>query len=187
MVELWKNIEGYEQTYQVSSLGRIKSLSRKINGTFGGTYNTKERILKPPVYSYGYSVVKLYKSGKALRVGVHVLVARAFISNPENHPIVNHLDGDKQNNSASNLEWTTQQGNHTHAAEHGLKAKGDKHGFAKLTSDKVSQIKRMLINRTPQRQIAKQFNVCQATIKDINRNNTWCDVDAEPEYKYLLG
>lgn len=173
MKEEWKNIEGYEGLYQVSSLGRIKSLPREINGTLGGSYTTPEKILSPPVYSNGYVVVKLYNDGECERYGVHVLVARAFIPNTENKPIVNHKDGNKQNNHWGNLEWATQQENHTHAAENGLKAIGERVGPSKLTTESVRVIKSLLLRGVPQRKIAEQFSVCQASIKDINRGNTW--------------
>jgi hypothetical protein len=97
----------------------------------------------------------------------------AFIPNPENKPFVNHIDGNKINNNASNLEWVTSQENHTHAMITGLKAKGNKHGMSKLTEENAYTVKEMLSNRISQRKIASFFNVCQATIGDINKGITW--------------
>jgi hypothetical protein len=185
-METWKDIEGYAGLYQVSDAGRIKSLSRIINGTLGGSYLTKQRVLNPPIYSRGYRMVKLYNDGKCQRVGVHVLVARAFIDNPSDKPMVNHKDGNKSNNDVCNLEWVTSHENHLHAAATGLKAKGDRHGFSRLNSKAVAVIKGMLQDHISQRVIAQRFKFCQATIKDINLKKTWREIEAEPEYKHLL-
>jgi hypothetical protein len=173
MNEVWKNIANYEGLYQVSNLGKIKSLSRSVNGTLGGTYLTKERFLNPRPYTRGYRVVKLYTNGKAKRVSIHVLVATAFIPNPHKKPVVNHKDGNKENNHSANLEWVTDQENHTHAALAGLKAKGETHGFSKLNNEAVRKIKTLLKSGVSQRKIAAQFSVCQASIKDINKGTTW--------------
>ena len=100
MIEEWKDIKGYEGLYQVSNLGRVKSLK------FG-----KERILKTGVDRYGYISVNLYKNNKRKLCKVHRLVAEAFIPNLENKPEVNHLDEDKTNNMVSNLEWCTRNEN----------------------------------------------------------------------------
>ena len=93
--EIWKDIQGYEGLYQVSNLGRVKSLYK------GGT------ILKGSVNNRGYHIVMLYKGGKYKHFLIHRLVAQAFISNPQKLPQVNHKDEDKSNNSVSNLEWCT--------------------------------------------------------------------------------
>ena len=103
MIEEWKDIKGYEGLYQVSNLGRVKSLK------FG-----KERILKTGVDRYGYISVNLYKNNKRKLCKVHRLVAEAFIPNLENKPEVNHLDEDKTNNMVSNLEWCTRNENVNH-------------------------------------------------------------------------
>ena len=100
MIEEWRDIEGYEGLYMVSSLGRVKSIG----------YD-KERILKPGKIGYGYLQVCLFKDGKRKRYLVHRLVANAFIPNTENLPEVNHKDEDKTNNRVSNLEWMTSKDN----------------------------------------------------------------------------
>lgn len=96
--EIWKDIEEYENLYQVSSIGRVKSLN--YNHTTG-----KDRILKPAKDIYGYLYVSLCKQGKIKTHRIHRLVAEAFIPNPNNFPQVNHKNEDKTNNYVSNLEW----------------------------------------------------------------------------------
>lgn len=102
MVEIWKPVIGYENQYEVSSFGRIRSLLFN-----GGT------ILKPDI-SRGYHRVTLFKNGKRNRKMVHIIVAKAFIPNTHNKPCVNHIDENKANNSAVNLEWCTPKENCNH-------------------------------------------------------------------------
>ncbi|WP_195921980.1 NUMOD4 domain-containing protein [Lactobacillus crispatus] len=98
MIEIWKDIKGYESLYQVSNLGRIKSLPRST--TIG-------RIRKLRTNHSGYLYFSAWKNGKVKMLSVHRLVAQAFIPNPEELPQVNHKDENKKNNKVSNLEWCT--------------------------------------------------------------------------------
>lgn len=101
MNEIWKDIEGYEELYQVSNLGRVKRV-------------TTGRILKSVKASNGYLSVSLYKDNIQTTNTIHRLVAQSFIPNPENKPEVNHIDEDKLNNMVSNLEWMTPKENLNH-------------------------------------------------------------------------
>lgn len=105
MDEIWKNIKGYEGEYQVSNLGRIKSLYRRVNnGTLKGRI-INEKILIPQDNRNGYLQVRLNKNNKEFHYYVHRLVAQAFIENPNNLSQVNHINENKYDNNVSNLEW----------------------------------------------------------------------------------
>ena len=109
MNEIWKDIKGYEKLYQVSNLGRVKSLPKfhrtnKFYSSIG--YMSKEKILKPLKQSCNYLQVDLCDiNGKRRKKYIHKLVAEAFIPNPNNYEYVNHKDEKKTNNKIDNLEW----------------------------------------------------------------------------------
>lgn len=103
MIEEWKPIVGYEGLYEVSNLGRVKSLERIIDAK----HHVKKRILKQGVQRGGYLHVGLCKNNKVKIKKIHRLVAEAFIPNPYNLPQVNHKDENIKNNCVDNLEWCT--------------------------------------------------------------------------------
>ena len=94
---IWKDIPGYEGLYQVSNTGQVRSLNYRQTG--------KTKILKQHTDKNGYKKVGLSKNGKVKTYAVHRLVAKAFISNPNNLPYVNHKDENPSNNAVWNLEW----------------------------------------------------------------------------------
>ena len=98
MVEVWKNVSGYENRYMVSNFGAVYSV-------------LTHKRLKPHTKYDGHTTVWLYKDGKAKIHGVHHLVAEAFLPNPDGLPIVHHLDDNPRNNHVSNLKWVTQKEN----------------------------------------------------------------------------
>lgn len=111
MNEIWKDIENYEGLYQVSNLGRVKSLPR----------NTAHlRIMTPRKDRGGYLYIGLTKNGINKSKKVHRLVAQAFIPNVDNKPTVNHKNGVKTDNNVENLEWATQKEQAQHAVKIGL-------------------------------------------------------------------
>ena len=122
--EIWKDIKGYEGLYQVSNIGRVKSLERVVFRKNGRKFSVKERILKPRPNYKGYLQIQLYdSSGKRKFFLVHRLVCEAFHENPENKPCVNHIDENKANNSASNLEWCTYEENLNHGTRNARSTK----------------------------------------------------------------
>ena len=99
MEEIWKDIQGYEGLYMVSNLGNIKSLNYRRTG--------KEEYLTFLTNSTEHIQVILFKNGNKKPFQVHILVAQAFIPNPENKSEVHHIDGNPANNSVDNLMWVT--------------------------------------------------------------------------------
>lgn len=124
-MEIWKDIKGYEGMYQVSNLGKVRSLDRTVTQkhTKGFMYDRvmKGRVLRPIENNKGYLSVTLSSPNKKYeRPLIHRLVASHFLDNEDNKPQVNHIDTDKHNNAVSNLEWVTGRENYDHAMKMGI-------------------------------------------------------------------
>jgi hypothetical protein len=130
--EDWKDVKGWEGEYQVSNMGRVKSLQRMIVYADGRKFSIKERILKPGVDDKGYLRVVLSRNQKHFQIQVHQLVARVFIPNPENKETVNHKWGTVGDNRVSELEWFTRSEQQKHAFE----ILGRKHWMTGRTGEK---------------------------------------------------
>lgn len=120
----WRDVVGYEGLYEVSNTGVVKSLGRVVFDSIGRVRKIEGRIMKQGMKKdgSGYCTVSLTHSdgtGENAKL-VHRIVAEAFIPNPENKEVVNHIDGNKKNNNVTNLEWTTVEENNTHAYNEGL-------------------------------------------------------------------
>lgn len=164
MSEIWKKVINYENYYEVSNLGRIRSLYKNI-------------IMKPTShYKTKYLQVGLRKPGeKRKTASLHRLIAEVFCENPKNKKVVNHKNGNKLDNRALNLEWVTKKENEEHAVKLGLRNDfiGENNISNKLKETEVLVIKEMLKNGISQSKIAKKFNVSQSTISFINVGKIW--------------
>jgi hypothetical protein len=120
MNEIWKDVIGYEGSYEVSNLGNVRSVDRLVSHTSSPKGRLmKGKLIKPNIKKY--VDIHLWRKSKYKSTHVHRLVALSFIPNPENKPEVNHMDGNKLNNNVNNLEWVTKKENIEHAIKLGLK------------------------------------------------------------------
>lgn len=123
--EVWKQVVGYEGLYEVSNIGRVRSVARIVSRG-NNQIPVQERILKQSILKRTErhpSIrrnVELWKAGKRKRTPVSRLVCTAFVENTHNKPHVNHIDGDSANDNATNLEWVTARENNIHARQNGL-------------------------------------------------------------------
>lgn len=157
-----KPIEGYDGKYFVSDDGTVFSIKRQ--GNCG-------KILSQHENSNGYLRVPLTNKNVHKQELVHRLVATAFIPNPDNLPQVNHKDGNKKNNNASNLEWCTKSENMAHASKNGLLNSkplyGENHHACKISDDEAKEIIRLRKSGVLSHVIAKMFGVTGSTIRNI--------------------
>lgn len=153
---------GYEGLYEVSSAGSVRSLDRV---TSNGSWR-RGRVLKPRTKTT-YPYVTLSRGNKPLTLDVHRLVARVFLDEPPSpkHQ-VNHLNGDKHDNRAANLEWCTPSENHKHAIRTGLRT-------TKLNQSQARIIRRLMSTNTPKRFVAEVFGVSEALLYQIKNTPTY--------------
>ena len=180
--EIWKPLRGYEGLYEVSNKGRIKSLPRnylrKRKGRKDHIVKVKGKVLKQCVGTTGYYIIRIRKDKKCKTKKVHRLIAKTFLPEIKGCNIVNHIDGNRLNNSIENLEWTTHQGNSDNAIERGsIDMKGSKHYFAKLTEQDVIQIRELWRSGNyTQVEIANMFNVGRKNITKIVNRQRWTHI-----------
>lgn len=171
--EIWKDIKGYKGMYQVSNRGRAKSF-----------YFGKATILTQYSDKHGYKYVTLSKNGKHHQKRLNRLVAEAFIPNPQKLPVVHHKDNNPANNDASNLEWTTSEGNKNYAMKDRRYKSGNNHPRAKLTEDQVLYICKVYIPRHPefgQAALSRKFGVSKSTIRFVITGENWKYVGTDEE------
>jgi hypothetical protein len=174
MEEIWLPIIGYEGLYEVSNLGRVKSLPKTWMCCLNCLRYKGETIMKQCNVSEGYSGVSLQcNSIKKLHL-VHRIVAEAWVDNTLHKLQVNHKDGDKKNNRADNLEWVTHVENVSHACKSNLMLIGEMHPMAKLNNSDILDIRLSLKNGSmSKKELAIKYNVGEANISVIARRVNW--------------
>jgi len=175
MIEEWLDVKDYEGWYQVSNLGNVRSVDRYISYSNGNKRLQKGQILKLNEDKDGYHVVCLIKNGVRKIGKVHRLVSKAFLPDKQCCNQVNHIDGIKNNNVVTNLEWTDASGNQQHAVDTGLRVmpRGESNISSKLSNFDVEFIREWIRLGFKQRDIAKVFGVHFATISCINVGKSW--------------
>lgn len=198
MQEIWKDIENYEGLYQVSNLGEIKSLERPYINQYGLCGMKKEKILTKKIVCFdkkkkeksGYYAVNLSNNDRGKWKRLHIIVAKAFIPNPHNKPQVNHINGNKLDNRAENLEWVTHKENCIHAWRTGLhkneeerikKIKESNIKTKKITDDIIKNVySEYKEKKISMHKLAKKYNISVQSVSNIiNKKN--------PIYQKILG
>lgn len=175
MNEIWKDVEGFEGIYQVSNCGNVKRLPGQC-----GTAYRKERILSKSLTHDGYEKVRLIHNEKDATKRVHRIVAEAFVPNPDGKETVNHIDGNKRNNFATNLEWMDRHEQLDHAYRLNLKTSitGEDNANAKLTKEQVDYIRQHYKKGSREFgsvALAKRFDVSHRVILLVAKNESYKD------------
>jgi len=171
--EEWRAVVGWEGLYEVSSLGRVRSLARRVAYSDGRMRCFPEIIMTPGKVGAGYLSLTLKQQGRKFQMSVHRLVCMAFIGPQPNGLQVNHIDGNKENNAISNLEYITKSYNQLHRHWVLGQDRGEKHSNSKLKNDDVIKILKLLESGMSQTLIAKMYGVTQGNIYSIFRGTSW--------------
>jgi hypothetical protein len=178
--EIWKDIPSFENYYQASNLGRLRSVDRtivKIDKKTGKeiSFGKKGRILTLNFHHSQYLMANLSKKGEQTSCSVHRLIAMTFIPNNKNHPIVNHKNGIKTDNNINNLEWMNNSENVKHAVDTGLlkNPSGEEHGSCKYTNEDILKMRDLYSNGKTQVEIGKIMNMPRARVWEIVHRKTW--------------
>lgn len=177
MKEKWKDIKGYEGAYQISSLGKVKSLSRTARIGYNFFRKMIEKILKASIDGAGYYQIRLSINRTVKSYRIHRLIAEHFILNPRMNVCINHKDGNKLNNKIDNLEWCTYSENMIHSLEKGLRKPptNESHGMAKLNRFQVQRIRliKEIMPKITKKALGKLFNMSEGGISGILGYKVW--------------
>lgn len=179
-MEVWKFIEG-SLGYEVSNIGRVRRQEHKRWNVVNNSYSTyKEKlIVLSNNNSKKYWRVKIYYKDKNVTESVHRLVATAFIKNPLNLPQVNHIDGNRNNNSVENLEWVTNLENMRHSLKIGLRdacrerAFGEGSNLNKYSKELILKIPETVIRLGSYTKAAKELGIPNTLITEIKAGRAW--------------
>lgn len=176
MTERWLPVVGYEDCYEVSDQGRVKSVERQVPHK-AGWYTVHERILKSSLTVHGYPRVGLRSLGVIKTYTIHRLVTRAFFGPLPLGQEVAHLDGDKTNSKVENLIYTTRKINHGHKKLHGTQTWGETHHLCTtLTEQDVEDIRVLYQLGTTQQRLAGEFGVSRQHVGGIVNQQRWANL-----------
>lgn len=178
MTEEWRPVVGYEGFYEVSDLGRVRSVSHVVKARYNATATKRGRLIRSRITDKKrrYLRITLSRNNVIKTHLVHRLVASAFVTNPKNKPCINHKNGNKEDNRPGNLEWVTHKENTHHAIRHGLiNERGENSALARLTSEDARQI-RFLSKFMSQRKIGLLFGVNQTHVSHIVLRKAWAHI-----------
>ena len=180
-MEAWKPVAGFENYYEVSDRGRVRSKNRvqlRFNGKMYCPFHISGKVLKPyrTGKNDGYPTVNLIAEGVSVNKKVHRLVAEAFIPNENGYDQINHKDGNKDNNAVDNLEWIDGYGNINHGFDTGLFPLGEDKCNAKLTAEEVREIRKIYKKGSKEygaKPLSRKYGVSSTTIRHIVNGRKW--------------
>lgn len=178
MQEVWKDVVGWENRYEVSNIGNVRSkvFTKHVNRLGSEfSYQTKSKVLKLTICKKGYAAIALRSGDNSLYTRVHVLVAKAFLWDTYAEGLqVNHKNGNKLDNSVDNLGWVTPSENVLHSYSTGLKSnKGDNHSQKIVNSKIVRQIREEHSCGSKVCELARSYELNYATVWAIVKHKTW--------------
>ncbi|MGM1427934.1 NUMOD4 motif-containing HNH endonuclease [Sphingobacterium lactis] len=181
MTEIWKPIERLNNLYEISNFGNVRSVPRVIinkkkNGRKPSIYTQKQKIIKTHDNGNGYKYFSVSINSKKTNTYVHRAIANAFLPNPFNLGYVNHIDGNKSNNSIANLEWVTQSENNKHAFKIGLKDRNKSAVAKKVLDTETGKIFGTI------KEASEFFGVKYGLLKEALKRNS---IHKNPIYKRL--
>lgn len=183
--EIWKAIPGFERCYEASSLGQIRSLRQ--SKSHGGTKVRDIPLLrKAHLNTSGYWHIGLQMNGRHYSISNHRLVALAFIPNPNNFPEVNHIDGNKLNNSIENLEWVSSRNNQLHAYKLGLRKKLGLEENPKSILNRV-QVLEIFNSSLTRRELSVKYGISISGINNVKNGYAWTEITGKKPTAKCIG
>jgi len=172
--EEWRDISGWEGSYQVFSLGRVRSLDRVVTQVSRWGIQNRVmvgKILKPGYCRNGYQSVTLSRPGEKQKIIlVHRLVASSFHGEPGPGQEVCHINGVRDDNRKDNLRWDSRSSNHADKVLHGTDARGEKNPMSKLTPKEVIEIRKSHLTL---KELSKVYGVTEGTLSEIRNRKSW--------------
>ncbi len=170
MEEIWKSIVGFDGLYEVSNLGRVRSLDRSVKHKWGGGQFIKGRVLRPGIHRDGHVIYGLHSLGRCETKRGGPLVLEAFVGPRPNGFEACHNDGNPANDALSNLRWGTHSDNEKDKLLHGTSSRGENNSRAKLTAEQVLTIRNQSGSH---HEIAAQYGISRPTVSFIKSRRYW--------------